>query len=86
LKKRIIVVWGTEKMVLTDLQQGQQAVITNLAVANEVVRQRLLHMGMHEGENICVKCVMPFGGPVMVEVDGQYICLRRKEAACIGVR
>jgi ferrous iron transport protein A len=86
VKRRIIVVWGMEKMVLTDLQQGQQAVITNLAVTNEVVRQRLLHMGMHEGEKVCVKCVMPFGGPVMVEVDGQYICLRRKEAACIGVR
>jgi ferrous iron transport protein A len=86
LKKRIIVVWGTEKMVLTDLQQGERAIITNLAVTNEVVRQRLLHMGMREGEKVCVKCMMPFGGPVMVEVDGQYICLRRKEAACIGVK
>ncbi|MED4904797.1 FeoA family protein [Parageobacillus thermoglucosidasius] len=73
-------------MVLTELQQGQQAVITHLGVTNEVVKQRLIHMGMHEGEKVCVKCVMPFGGPLMVEVDGQYICLRRKEAACIGVK
>ncbi|MBA2875954.1 FeoA family protein [Thermaerobacillus caldiproteolyticus] len=73
-------------MFLTDLQQGKKAVITNLGMMNEVVKQRLIHMGLQEGEEICLKCVMPFGGPLMVEVCGQCICLRRKDAACIGVK
>ncbi|WP_027410318.1 ferrous iron transport protein A [Anoxybacteroides tepidamans] len=72
-------------MVLTDLQPGKKAIITNLSLMNEKLKQRLIDMGVHEGEEVCLKCTMPFGGPVMVEVSGQCICLRRKEAACIGV-
>ncbi|GGJ58335.1 ferrous iron transport protein A [Anoxybacillus voinovskiensis] len=72
-------------MVLTDLQPGKRATITNISMMSDILKQRLIDMGVHEGEEVCVKCTMPFGGPVMVEVAGQCICLRRKEAACIGV-
>jgi ferrous iron transport protein A len=45
----------------------------------------LLDLGITEGSEVCVKCVMPFGGPVMIESCGQCVGLRRKEARLIEV-
>ncbi|KJE26126.1 feoA domain protein [Geobacillus kaustophilus] len=73
-------------MVLTDLHKGETAVVVRLAVEHEALKQRLLHLGLKEGKAVRLKTAMPFGGPVMIEVDGQAIGLRRKEAASIEVR
>jgi ferrous iron transport protein A len=73
-------------MNITDLKQGTKAIVSDITKLNDLVKQRLIDMGLVEGEEICLKCTMPFGGPVMVEVCGQCLSLRRKEAACIGVR
>ncbi|GIP65100.1 iron transporter [Virgibacillus pantothenticus] len=73
-------------MNLTDLQQGKTAVVLDVTKLNDIVKQRLIDMGLVEGQEVCLKCTMPFGGPVMVEVCGQCLSLRRKEASRIGVR
>ncbi|API92150.1 MULTISPECIES: FeoA family protein [unclassified Virgibacillus] len=73
-------------MNLTDLQQGKTAVVSDVTKFNDIVKQRLIDMGLVEGQEVCLKCTMPFGGPVMVEVCGQCLSLRRKEASRIGVR
>ncbi|BBW96299.1 FeoA family protein [Geobacillus sp. FSL W8-0032] len=73
-------------MVLTDLHKGETAFIVRLAVDNEALKQRLLHLGVKEGKRVRLKAAMPFGGPVMIEVDGQAIGLRRKEASAIEVK
>ncbi|HYK71596.1 MAG TPA: FeoA family protein [Pseudoneobacillus sp.] len=73
-------------MNLTDLKQGTIATVFDLTKVSELVKQRLIDMGLFEGQEVCMKCTMPFGGPVMVEVCGQCISLRRREAASIGVK
>ncbi|NBJ69555.1 MULTISPECIES: FeoA family protein [Clostridia] len=73
-------------MNLTDLQQGETAVVSDVTKLNDIVKQRLIDMGLVEGQEVCLKCTMPFGGPIMVEVCGQCLSLRRKEASRIGVR
>lgn len=73
-------------MNLTDLKQGTKAIVEDTSRLNEFVKQRLIDMGLVEGEEVCLKYMMPFGGPVMIEVSGQALSLRRREAACIGVR
>ncbi|AUI35265.1 MULTISPECIES: FeoA family protein [Geobacillus] len=73
-------------MVLTDLHKGEAAVVVHLAVEQEALKQRLLHLGVKEGKMVRLKAAMPFGGPVMIEVDGQAIGLRRKEASSIEVK
>ncbi|WP_214482561.1 FeoA family protein [Bacillus sp. SM2101] len=72
-------------MNMANLKKGSTAKIIDLSLASDLVKQRLLYMGVVEGENICLKCVMPFGGPVLIECCGQCISIRRNEAEKIGV-
>ena len=37
-------------MVLTDLHKGETAVVVRLAVEQEALKQRLLHLGVKEGK------------------------------------
>lgn len=71
--------------MLVALKAGEKAVIKDISDVNALVRRRLLHLGITEGSMVCIKCIMPFGGPVMLESCGQCIGIRRNEASCIEV-
>ncbi|MGE7768664.1 FeoA family protein [Peribacillus sp. NPDC096540] len=71
--------------MLSQLKIGDKAKIIDISSTEKLVRRRLLDLGISEGSEICIKCVMPFGGPVMIESCGQCIGVRRKEANCIEV-
>jgi ferrous iron transport protein A len=64
---------------------GEKGKITNISKVGTLAQRRLLDLGITEGSEVCVKCVMPFGGPVMIESCGQCVGLRRKEALLIEV-
>ena len=67
------------------LKSGGKGKIINLSQVGQLVQRRLLDLGITEGSEICVKCVMPFGGPVMIESCGQCVGIRRREAVQIEV-
>lgn len=67
------------------LKAGDKGKIIDISHVNHLVQRRLLDLGITEGLEVCVKCIMPFGGPVMIESCGQCIALRRKEAVQIEV-
>nr|WP_249365253.1 FeoA family protein [Cytobacillus citreus] len=67
------------------LKKGEKGRILHISNTDLLVRRRLLDLGITEGSEVCLKCVMPFGGPVMVESCGQCIGIRRKEAIQIEV-
>jgi ferrous iron transport protein A len=67
------------------LTLGGKGKIVNISQVGRLVQRRLLDLGITEGSEVCVKCVMPFGGPVMIESCGQCIGIRRKEALQIEV-
>lgn len=71
--------------MLGTLKAGETAVIKDISGANALVRRRLLDLGITEGSQICVKCIMPFGGPIMLESCGQCVGIRRHEACRIEV-
>ncbi|MBT2690761.1 ferrous iron transport protein A [Bacillus sp. ISL-47] len=71
--------------MLGTLMIGDKCKILNLANIDFAVRRRLLDLGITEGTEVCIKCLMPFGGPVMVESCGQCVGIRRKEALQIEV-
>ncbi|MBM4764097.1 FeoA family protein [Bacillus sp. B15-48] len=71
--------------MLEKLKPGEKGRIKNLSGVDRLVQRRLLDFGISEGVEICVKCLMPFGGPMMVESCGQCIAIRRKEALRIEV-
>lgn len=67
------------------LKAGGKGKIKDLSGTTQLVRRRLMDLGITNGSEICIKCVMPFGGPVMVESCGQCVGIRRKEACQIKV-
>lgn len=64
---------------------GDKGKITDLSHVGHLVQRRLLDLGISEGSEVCLKCVMPFGGPIMLESCGQCVGIRRKEAEQIQV-
>lgn len=71
--------------MLGKLKEGEKAKIRDISQIDQLVRRRLLDLGITEGTEVCIKCFMPFGGPVMVESCGQCVGIRRKEAIQIEV-
>lgn len=71
--------------MLGQLKTGEKGRIKNITGADKFVRRRLLDFGISEGSEVCIKCYMPFGGPVMVESCGQCVAIRKKEAFRIEV-
>jgi ferrous iron transport protein A len=67
------------------LKAGDKGKIIDISHVGHLVQRRLLDLGITEGSEVCVKCVMPFGGPVMIESCGQCVGIRRKEAVQIEV-
>lgn len=71
--------------MLSKLKKGERAKIIDISGADQLVRRRLLDLGITEGAEICIKCKMPFGGPLMLESCGQCVGIRRIEASLIKV-
>jgi ferrous iron transport protein A len=71
--------------MLEQLEIGKKARIIDTTGIDQLVRRRLLDLGITEGSEICIKCKMPFGGPLMLESCGQCVAIRRKEALSIKV-
>lgn len=69
--------------MLAQLKAGEKATIKDISSVDTLVRRRLLDLGITEGSEVCIKCVLPFGGPIMIESCGQCIGIRRREAKCI---
>lgn len=72
-------------MTLTQIGEKNAVRITNMDQVSPVVRRRLLDLGIMEGTLVQLKRSLPFGGPCMIESGGQWIGIRRSEAAQIRV-
>ncbi|MEQ1877326.1 MAG: FeoA family protein [Bdellovibrionia bacterium] len=71
-------------MSLAEKSVGFVGVIREL-VGDDAFTSRLRELGFVRGETISVRGIAPFGGPLMIEVRGAVVALRRKEAECIQV-
>ncbi len=72
-------------MRLDSILPGQKVIITDMVEAGSFVTRRLLDMGIMEGTEICLKRLLPFGGPLALECgNGQCFCIRLKDA--MGIR
>ena len=70
---------------LDQLRVGQRACIEHLH-GDDAVVQRLLEMGLLEGEELEVIGFAPLGDPLEVQLRDYRLCLRRREAARVTVR
>ncbi|MEJ9210328.1 FeoA family protein [Bacillus smithii] len=73
-------------MTLTELKEGESAYITTLEGVQQLVKKRLLHIGLDEGSYVTLRRILPIGGPCLLECSGQMIGIRRKDARKIKVK
>jgi ferrous iron transport protein A len=69
---------------LDQLQSGQRAQVQAIAGDDPLV-QRLLEMGLLEGEEIEVIGFAPLGDPMEIRLGDYRLSLRRSEAARVAV-
>lgn len=73
-----------ESQRLSHSPKGQTQHIKALTGDQEMNR-RLRELGFYEGAEVLVRSRMPFGGPLVVEIDDFSVALRRSEADSIQV-
>jgi ferrous iron transport protein A len=69
---------------LDQLRVGQRARIQSVAGADAIV-QRLLEMGLVDGEEVDVIGVAPLGDPIEIRLRDYRLSLRRSEAGRVEV-
>jgi ferrous iron transport protein A len=70
---------------LDQLRPGESAVVETVGGEPAVV-QRLLELGLLEGEWVELLTRAPLGDPLEIRVGPTRLSLRRREAACVTVR
>jgi len=70
---------------LDQLRAGQRASVLSVA-GDDAVVQRLLEMGLLEGEEIEVLGFAPLGDPMEIRLRDSRLSLRRTEAAGVTVQ
>lgn len=72
-------------MCIIDLKPGEKACIENVC-GNEKLAKRLLSLGCIEGTEVCLKNKAPFGDPIIINLRGFDLALRKSDAKNILVR
>jgi Fe2+ transport system protein FeoA len=70
---------------LDQLPLGQRGTITAVQ-GDDLLVQRLLEMGLLEGEEVEVVGLAPLGGPLEIRLRDYRLSLRREEAGRISVQ
>jgi len=70
---------------LDQLQAGQRARIESIRACGALT-QRLMEMGLLEGDTVEVVGFAPLGDPMEIRLRDYRLSLRRQEAATIGVK
>lgn len=87
MRLRLIIIHVKSKpavRTLYDLQPGDRAVVADIDHEASIGR-RLLSMGLMPGSHLRVLRRAPLGDPIMVELPGCVICLRRRDAQSVTV-
>jgi ferrous iron transport protein A len=69
---------------LDQLRPGQGGRITAVA-GDDALVQRLMEMGLFEGEEVEVLAVAPLGDPLEIRLGDSRLSLRRREAARVQI-
>jgi ferrous iron transport protein A len=72
-------------MSICDLRPGQKALIEKV-LGNEKLSKRLQALGCIEGTEIEMKTTAPFGDPIVVNLRGFDLAIRKNDAKNIHVK
>ncbi len=73
------------QVTIKDLQVGQRARVTGYATKDRDYRHKLLRMGMVKQAEFTLVRVAPLGDPVVIELRGMHLTLRKSEADGIAI-
>lgn len=71
---------------LIGMRIGEKGIIRGFHAETNAYRQRLLAMGFTPGTPFTLRRIAPLGDPIVIQIRGVDICLRRKEAQQIHVQ
>ncbi len=69
---------------VTDLDLLHEARIVDIT-ADQIIRERLLELGLSPGRAVKVLRRLPFGGPLIVQAGSLFLALRFSEAEQVWV-
>jgi Fe2+ transport system protein FeoA len=72
-------------MNLAQARLGQRVLIESVE-GEDAIGQRLLEMGVLEGEEACVLALAPLGDPIEIRIRDSRLSLRRSEASRVIIR
>lgn len=72
-------------MSICDLKPGEKALIENIA-GDEKLAKRLLALGCIEGTEVALKTVAPLGDPIIINLRGFDLAIRKKDAQNISIK
>lgn len=72
-------------MKLSELKKGDKARVVYIECDNQLLKRRMLDMGITSDVEITIKKIAPLGDPIDVELRGYELCLRKNELNCIEV-
>lgn len=71
-------------MSITDLKLGEFGYIEDI-LGDEKLTKRLLALGCIEGTKVTLKTLAPFGDPLIINVRGFDLAIRKKDAKNIKI-
>lgn len=83
-KKSVPVTRAPGDRPLTDLKPGESAPVTAMEMTEESL-SKMVEMGLGVGRKVALVGKAPMGDPVVIEVIGYRLALRRQEARQIRV-
>lgn len=72
-------------MSICDLKPGERALIQSIN-GDEKLTKRLLALGCIEGTEVSLKIAAPFGDPLVINLRGFDLAIRKKDAQNIYVK
>lgn len=67
----------------SELTRGDQVRLIDFGDTDDFYRRRLLSLGMTRGVIVNVLRIAPLGCPVLIDVRGTALTLRKEEACCL---
>lgn len=72
-------------MSIYDLKPGDKGFVHSIA-GDEKLAKRLLALGCTEGTEIAVKTAAPFGDPIIINLRGFNLAIRKNDAKNIRIK
>lgn len=73
-------------MTLIDGENGHTYTITGYTFSNFQTRAKLLALGLTRGSRVKIVRTAPLGDPVVIEIRGYELSLRKEELRIVNVR